>query len=523
MLQFSRRYYIHKYLLRKHPIWYNSFMSQVSYRKYRPQKYAEVINQDAVKTILQNAVKTGHASHAYLFTGPRGVGKTTIARILAKALNCLNCVEGEPCAVCENCVLIQEGRFLDLIEIDAASYTGVDNIRDIIDHVKFAPSRGKYKVFIIDEVHMLSKAAFNALLKTLEEPPAHAVFILATTEIQKVPATIISRSQRFDFKRVSEKDIMELLNSVKKDFKAQIAPEALSLIARAAEGSFRDALSILDQILSFSGEQIAISQVEEILGITRVETTAEFLDLLAAGNQVAAVKFIKDLSNEGKDPILFVKNLLEYLRLALFVKIGAAGSADLGLTHESLGRLAGQSQKLSNERLLDIIKKFLEAYREAKNSPVQELPILSAIMALGGTEKLSAEEKILKAPQGTSAEKPPILAIADLHLGAVVEKWADVLSKVKEYNHSLLSSLRLGRLVGMDGQHLILAFPYNFHKEIVEARKNKIIVEQVLEDVLGQIVRVKVVLEKELPKAGGAEETENDLLGEALKVLGDSK
>ena len=483
-----------------------------------------MISQSATKTILQNALKSGRVSHAYLLTGPRGVGKTTIARILAKALNCLDLKDGEPCTKCENCVQVQDGRFLDLIEIDAASYTGVDNIRDIIDHVKFAPSRGKYKVFIIDEVHMLSKAAFNALLKTLEEPPAHAVFILATTEIQKVPATIISRSQRFDFKRVSEKDIVGLLNSVKKDLQAQIAPEALSLIARAAEGSFRDSLSIFDQILSFSGEEITISQVEEILGITRVETSAEFLDLLAAGDQAAAIKFIKDLSNEGKDPILFVKNFLEYMRLALFVKIGAAGSADLGLTNESLGRLAGQSQKLSNAKLLDIIKKFLEAYREAKNSPVQELPILSAVMALGGTEKPPAEERVLKtAPQEGSKEKPLVSAVADLHLGAVVERWADVLSKVKEYNHSLLSSLRLGRLVGIEGQHLILAFPYNFHKETIEARKNKIIVEQVLEDVLGQILRVKAVLEKELPASAAAEVSENDLLGEALKILGDTK
>src|SRR3989338_4837050 len=243
----------------------SSGVNEVLYRKYRPKNFSEVVGQKTIKTILQNAVRLKKPAHAYLFTGMRGAGKTTVARILAKAVNCLAPIEGEPDTTCQNCAQVQEGRFLDLIEIDAASYTGVDNIRDIIDHVKFAQSRGKYKVFIIDEVHMLSKAAFNALLKTLEEPPAHAVFILATTEIQKVPATIISRSQRFDFKRVSEKDIVGLLNSVKKDLQAQIAPEALSLIARAAEGSFRDSLSIFDQILSFSGEEITISQVEEII------------------------------------------------------------------------------------------------------------------------------------------------------------------------------------------------------------------------------------------------------------------
>jgi len=190
-------------------------MTKVLYRKYRPLNFAEVINQDVVKTILQNALTEGRVSHAYLFTGPRGVGKTTIARILAKAVNCQKQTTGEPCTKCNNCQMVQEGRFLDLIEIDAASYTGVDNIRDIIDHTRFAPSTGKFKVFIVDEVHMLSKSAFNALLKTLEEPPAHAMFILATTEIHKVPATIISRTQRFDFKSAAHTDILEYLERVK--------------------------------------------------------------------------------------------------------------------------------------------------------------------------------------------------------------------------------------------------------------------------------------------------------------------
>lgn len=504
-------------------------MSQVLYRKYRPQKFAEVIAQDSTKTILKNALSSGRVSHAYLFTGPRGVGKTTIARLLAKALNCLNLAGGEPCTKCENCILVQEGRFLDLIEIDAASYTGVDNIRDIIDHVRFAPSRGKYKVFIIDEVHMLSKAAFNALLKTLEEPPAHAVFILATTEIQKVPATIISRSQRFDFKRVSEKDILVLLELVKKDGKIKIAPEALRLIARAAEGSFRDALSIFDQIIGFSAGETTLSQVEEILGVTRVETTAEFLDLLALGDTAAAIAFVKTLTSEGKDIVIFVKNFLEYLRLVLFVKLGAEKSSDLGLTDESMQKLESETAAITGPRLLEIIKRFLEAYREAKTSPVQELPVLTAIMALAAAPSLAAPPPAAPAPH--TAERvmpesklqapPPADADVDVNLGSIVEKWADVLAHVKEYNHSLISSLRLGRLVGMEGAALILAFPYNFHKETIDARKNKIVIEQVLEDVLGQSVRIKVVLEKDLPKEEAAK-SGGDLMSEALKILGNA-
>lgn len=491
---------------------------QALYRKYRPQTFADVISQEAIKTILKNAVAGGRISHAYLFTGPRGVGKTTVARILAKAVNCDAAQNGEPDEICENCQLISQGRFLDLIEIDAASYTGVDNMRDIIDHVKFSPTRGRYKVFIIDEVHMLSKAAFNALLKTLEEPPAHAIFILATTEIHKVPATIISRSQRFDFRRVSEAEILQLLKSVVKEQKAALSDDSLELIARAAEGSFRDGLSILDQILSFGSQKIGVSEVEEILGITRIETTQSFLELLLSRDSSGAAKFIKNLSSEGRDTILFVKNFLEYLRLVMLVKIGIE-KPDLGMSPEARERLEAQSSQVSNAELLQLIKTFLEVYRESKFAPVAELPALAAILAV-----LPQDEKPRVAPQLKQEHPQAKDNPSDLHLGMVVERWADVLSRIKEYNQSLVSSLRLGRLVGMEGLNLHLAFPYTFHKETIDARKNRIVVEQVLEDIFGQKLRVKVYLEKDLKngEAGGNGSADN-LLEEAMKVLGTRK
>lgn len=482
-------------------------MSEVLYRKYRPQRFAEVVGQGTTKTILQNAVRRGLPAHAYLFCGPRGVGKTTLARILAKAVNCISPTDGEPCTACQNCMQVQEGRFLDLIEIDAASYTGVDNIRDIIEHVKFMPSSGRYKVFIVDEVHMLSKAAFNALLKTLEEPPAHAIFILATTEVYKVPATIISRSQRFDFRRMSVVEILEVFDKVIVDSKLQIEPEALKLIAEGADGSLRDGLSILDQISSFGSGNITAQEVEEILGLVRLSTSQKFLDLIIAQDRAAAVKFIKDLSFEGRDLVQFTRGILEYLRLVLLVKVDAANLAEIGLAAEEASKLEEQAAFLSGAKLMAIIREVLEAYRQSKLTPVAELPLLMAVLNLvpEGLQETIQELKV-------NSEPGPQINIS-IDLGTIVDRWAEVLAKVKEYNHSLISSLRLGRLLRVENSDVVLVFPYSFHKDNIDARKNRIIIEQVLEEVFGQKLRVKLFLEKDLKQ-------ENDLLSEAVKALG---
>lgn len=488
-------------------------MSQVLYRKYRPQTFAEVIGQEVVSTIIKNAVASGRISHAYLFCGPRGVGKTTVARILAKAVNCLSPRNGEPDTTCVNCELLKQGRFLDLFEIDAASYTGVDNVREIIDHVKFPPGVGRYKVFIIDEVHMLSKAAFNALLKTLEEPPAHVIFILATTEIQKVPATIISRSQRFDFRQISLKDIVGLLDKVTHDLKVTFPKEAKMLIARTASGSLRDALSILDQLIATGESTITLDQVEEILGVTRVESSQKFLEFLVKGQATKAAEFIKRLVFEGRDLVLFLKNFLEYLRLVLLVKMGAQSTHDLGLTEEQGSELEHEARSLSGAKLSEIIKKFLESYREAKQSPIPELPVLIQVYSFK-TDDESPKKNLAKGPPIERAE-------VGLDLGMIIDRWAQVLSRIRDYNHSLLSSLRLGRIVDLSGLDLTLAFPYNFHKETIEARKNKIVVEQVLEDVYSRPLKIKIFLERELDHDPKTES--HDLLSEAMKILGNSE
>jgi DNA polymerase-3 subunit gamma/tau len=293
----------------------------VLYRKHRPQTFAEVLNQKYIVQALKNQAALGEPAHAYLFTGSRGVGKTSVARILAKAVNCLQRTgEGDACGVCESCKQITEGRFLDLLEIDAASNTGVDNIRELIEHIRFAPSSGKYKVFIIDEVHMLSKGAFNALLKTLEEPPKHAIFILATTEISKVPATIVSRTQRFDFKALSKKDLEEHLTSVVQKEGLVLDLAAIALVAENAQGSVRDALSLLDKILTL-GDNPSLEECRQLLGFVDIKVSENLLELIETGQAKSLPGFYEELVEKGQDFLVFSRDFLEYLRKILNVKL----------------------------------------------------------------------------------------------------------------------------------------------------------------------------------------------------------
>ena len=500
-------------------------MSEALYRTYRPKMFSEVIGQEPIKIILRQAINTGKVGHAYLFSGARGVGKTTVARILAKAVNCLSLKDGEPDATCINCIQVQEGRFIDLIEIDAASYTGVENIRTITDHARFAPSTGKYKVFIIDEVHMLSRAAFNALLKTLEEPPAHVIFILATTEIQKVPATIISRSQRFDFRRVSVDEILTLLALIQKETGERVAPEALRTIALAADGSLRDVLSIFDQILSFGQGTIELSQVEEILGVARIDKVQRFVGLLLGLDGNAAVTFVRDYTVSGADLPQFVKAVLEYLRLMLLAKQGIDDSTFSALTSSEKETLKLQSKNLTGQRIIELIKSMMEAYREMRDSPLIELPLFSSVVRLTERSESVAQPEL---PSKSVVSSKQAQGVANL--GEVVSMWSEVLKKVKEYNHSLISSLRTARLVDVVDEHLVLAFPYAFHKETVDARKNRIVIEQVLEDVFGRAIKIKVALEREIaavPPSSSNQSADNsdkaDLVHEALKVLGNMR
>ena len=335
----------------------------VLYRKYRPQEWDEVIGQEHVVRTLTNALKLGRVAHAYLFAGPRGTGKTTIARILAKSLGCGN---------------------LDLIEIDAASNRGIDEIRELRDGIKFAPTAGKYKVFIIDEVHQLTKEAFNALLKTLEEPPAHAIFILATTEIHKVPETILSRVQSFPFRKLAVPEIIKKLEKIVEMEKIKIEPDALRLIATFAGGSYRDAESTLEQLRVWSDKTIIKEDIEGLLGAVDFEKVKSITDCLNNAGAKEAIDYISKLTNEGTDLEMFTKALINHLRKIMLLKVDSSLSELMAqeLSPDQFETIKAQAEKFSLDNAARAIKIFMVAQNDIKRSPIPSLPLELAVVEI---------------------------------------------------------------------------------------------------------------------------------------------
>jgi DNA polymerase-3 subunit gamma/tau len=350
------------------------------YRRYRPQTFAAIVGQEHVTRTLRNAIASNQVSHAYLLSGSRGIGKTTIARLIAKAVNCTKAKDGEPCDACENCLAIRDGRFLDLIEIDAASNRGIDEMRDLREKVRFAPSQGQYKVYVIDEAHQLTNEAFNALLKTLEEPPPHAIFVLATTEAGKVPGTIVSRTQRFDLRRIPYKGVVQQLAKICEQEKLTAEPAALDALARHAQGSLRDAESILDMVATFSDGKVTLKDVDELLGVSEWEETTKLFDAFAANDGAAGVRIVGALVDDGRDLRLFVRRALDHMRA--LVLVSSTGKAPETASEGVAAKLKEQAPKFSLERLARIAKRLLETEQQLKTSEGTPLPLELAILDL---------------------------------------------------------------------------------------------------------------------------------------------
>jgi DNA polymerase-3 subunit gamma/tau len=493
-------------------------MSTSLYQKYRPQQFADVVGQHPIRTTLLNELRSGEPSHAYLFSGSRGVGKTTTARILARAVNCQQPVDGEPCNACEHCTMILAGKALDIIEIDAASHTGVDHVREnIIENARVAPTRLPWKVFIIDEVHMLSTSAFNALLKTLEEPPRNTMFILATTELHKVPATIISRCEQFQFKRVSYDHLIERLADLAKREGVMVDREVLEAIARRSDGALRDAESVLGQVLALDDAHVTAEIAEIILPSSNTIEMLQFFEEIVRLQTADAITRVNRLVEEGVQLPEFTKEFIDFLRSVLLYRVqeSLVPLDALNIHADQMQKLSQLAGELSVQLLARMIEIFLRAHEQYRLATIPQLPLELAVIALcdsgmANTTQPTAQmpispkaktvnaQKKAKAPSAPATPASPSTApSSNLTLDDVRGKWAAVLDAMRHQNHSLHLSLQVGSLVSFDGHVLVLGFQYQFYQDRLNDARNRPVVDGVLRDVLGHGVIVETVVGKQ--------------------------
>lgn len=397
---------------------------QALYRVWRSQRFDDVVGQKAITQTLKNAIVQKKTSHAYLFTGPRGTGKTSAAKIFAKAINCKHSQDGEPCNVCETCVAITEGRLNDVIEIDAASNNGVEEIRDIRDKAKYAPTQAEYKVYIIDEVHMLSTGAFNALLKTLEEPPQNVIFILATTEPHKIPLTIISRTQRFDFKRISTQDIVDHMAHIMQEMALDYEEQALYVIGRAAEGGMRDALSILDQTISFSDEKVTLEDAMQVTGSLTYEMMDHYIQCCVAGDVERALEGLESILGEGKEARRFLEDLLLYCRdLLMYQQAPKLLAEKAGTLTEAFKELATQTPA---EKIYQLIQILSDTQNEIRFTNNANIYLEVATVKLAKTVQSNKHNTPETTNQDGSAEGNPELADLQNQIGQLKKELAEL-------------------------------------------------------------------------------------------------
>ena len=484
------------------------------YTKYRPQNFSEILKPNETVDVLVQQIKSGKTVHAYLFTGPKGTGKTTVARILAKALNCENLSKaGDICGTCLACRAITKGNFMDLMEIDAASNRGIDDIRDLKEKIKLLPTQGRKKVYIIDEVHMLTSEAFNALLKTLEEPPKHATFILCTTELHKVPETIKSRCQVFKFKRPTREQLVEKLKRIQdaESPELKLSRDILDKVAMLAGGAFRDAETILQQVIEGGLDAGAL---KHDFGMY-----ADFIRALGEDDPGSAVKLLNTCFRDGDDLTLWVEGLLKYFRDVMYLKMGFSPEY-FSLTEETLKQMLGLAGQLSLESLITYIEMFNQAQNDLKTFSIPQLALEVAVAKSVGASAIgkgNVPSKGDKPKTGGGKEEITSKNITDdsasssvapsADLGEVGERWAQVVAEVLVVNSSVSALLKSGKPVGIGGNAVILEVSYKFHKERLESTLNRKMVENALEKVFAKRLTIKCVLgeRKESHKAGVVE------------------
>ncbi len=465
--------------------------AQALYRKWRPQLWDEVVGQEPVIQTLRHALALERIAHAYLFAGPRGCGKTTSARLVAKALNCLQPQPAQrPCNACEHCLAVNEGRFLDLIEIDGASNNSVENVRDLRDKINFAPTQGRFKIYIIDEVHMLSLGAFNALLKTLEEPPPHAVFILATTESHKIPATVASRCQRFEFRRIPVADIVARLQALCDQEGVRAEKAALELVARQATGSLRDALSLLDQLVS-ADNSVTLAHAQALLG-TAVGQSVQRLSLALAANQTTVgLDLVNAAIDAGTDPRQFARQMVDHLRALLLVRSGNA--ALIEATAEDRATMAKQAEQWTSSRLLNAIRAFVAAANEARGGWQPQLPLELAVVEItssAATETggvFSEVAPVVRAPEPAAASGPPAhpRSPATDSPAAAWQRTLDLLLEKKKLTKLTKSELERSVVERLDGSVLYVTTSANILSRLKERPEFQTIINEALSEVLG--------------------------------------